>query len=200
MLPVWVRKMNDDAAYKALTTSNAQGELSALERGMHALHSGLESKKSAEITGRKQQTASDEMRAGRVAEASQSDVGLRPTKVFSHLVEVHPAVKWFWPALGGKLIEEPNLQNSRCRMITREDDMSKLPVILIASALIVSSGMAMAQSTDDNAAPAMTMKKKPTATKDNTDANPAASAEKPAQPGGPSGTGSAAKTNGDTSK
>ena len=77
--------------------------------------------------------------------------------------------------------------------------MSKLPVILIASALIMSSGMARAQSTDDNAAPAMTMKKPP-ATKDNTDANPAASAEKPAQPGGPSGTGAAAKTNGDTSK
>ena len=78
--------------------------------------------------------------------------------------------------------------------------MSKLPVILIASALIISSGMAMAQSTNDDAAPAMTIKKPPTATKDNTDANPAASAEKPAQPGGPSGTGAAEKTNGDTSK
>ena len=100
-----------------------------------------------------------------------------------------------------KLLEELNLQTSRCRMVPREDDMSKLSVILIASALIVSSGMAMAQSTDDSAAPAMTMKKKPpVATKDNTDANPAASSEKPAQPGGPSGTGAAAKTNGDTSK
>ena len=83
--------------------------------------------------------------------------------------------------------------------------MSKSLSILIGTVLIgCVSGVAMAQSTNDATAPAMTgatgttpaMQKLPK----NTDANPAASSEKPAQPGGPSGTGAAAKTNGDTSK
>ena len=36
-MPCWVRELDDDAAYMLLLTSNAQGELSPLERGMHAL-------------------------------------------------------------------------------------------------------------------------------------------------------------------
>lgn len=37
-VPCWVRELDDDAAYMALVTSNAQGELSPLEIGLHALH------------------------------------------------------------------------------------------------------------------------------------------------------------------
>lgn len=37
-LPAWVERMDDDRAYMELVLSNAQGELSPLEIGMHALH------------------------------------------------------------------------------------------------------------------------------------------------------------------
>src|SRR5215472_11743980 len=36
-IPAWVREMDDDTAFMQLVLSNAQGELSPLERGMHAL-------------------------------------------------------------------------------------------------------------------------------------------------------------------
>jgi hypothetical protein len=49
-----------------LLTSNAQGELTALERGMRALRSV---KAYAASVGRKRQTVSDEVCAVRVAEA-----------------------------------------------------------------------------------------------------------------------------------
>lgn len=40
-VPVWVRELDDDAAYMLLVTSNAQGELSPLEIGLHALSAGV---------------------------------------------------------------------------------------------------------------------------------------------------------------
>lgn len=36
-IPAWVREMDDETAFMQLVLSNAQGELSPLERGMHAL-------------------------------------------------------------------------------------------------------------------------------------------------------------------
>jgi hypothetical protein len=45
--------MSDDEAYMALVTSNAQSELSALERGLHALHSGMGMREYARETGEK---------------------------------------------------------------------------------------------------------------------------------------------------
>ena len=36
-VPCWVREMSDEDAYMALALNNAQGELHALECGMHAL-------------------------------------------------------------------------------------------------------------------------------------------------------------------
>jgi ParB-like chromosome segregation protein Spo0J len=36
-IPAWVRMMEDDTALMQLVLANAQGELSALERGIHAL-------------------------------------------------------------------------------------------------------------------------------------------------------------------
>ena len=36
-MPCWVREMSDEDAYMALALNNAQGELSELEVGLHAL-------------------------------------------------------------------------------------------------------------------------------------------------------------------
>jgi ParB-like chromosome segregation protein Spo0J len=41
-IPCWVRGMTDDAAFMALVLANSQSELSPLERGMHALKSGMD--------------------------------------------------------------------------------------------------------------------------------------------------------------
>jgi hypothetical protein len=51
-----VRELDDDAAYMLLVTSNAQGELSALERGLHALNSGMDVKAYAGSVGRARTT------------------------------------------------------------------------------------------------------------------------------------------------
>ena len=86
--------------------------------------------------------------------------------------------------------------------------MSKSRLLLIAAVMTGSiCTAAMAQSTNDNAAPAMTgatgagsATKK--LSKNNPDTNPVLSAEKPAQPGGASGMGAGAapKTSSDTPK
>ena len=44
--------MDDAAAYMELVRSNAQSELTALERGLHALRSGLDVKAYAASVGR----------------------------------------------------------------------------------------------------------------------------------------------------
>ena len=45
--PCWVREVDDTTAYVMLLTCNAQSELSALERGLHALRSKLSLRKYA---------------------------------------------------------------------------------------------------------------------------------------------------------
>ena len=83
--------------------------------------------------------------------------------------------------------------------------MSKSLLLLISATLIATaSGTVMAQSTNDAAAPAMTgatgaapaAKKLP----NGAGTDPATNADKPAQPGGASGTGAAAKTDTGTAK
>ena len=53
----WPREMDDETAYMELVKSNAQGKLSALECGMHALHSGI-------LTSRRWGVSSPEERRG----------------------------------------------------------------------------------------------------------------------------------------
>jgi hypothetical protein len=81
-----------------LATSNAQGELSALERGLHALRSGMDVRAYADSVGRKRATVQNEISAARVVEACP-DIGTEATEHFSHLVEIHAAPSWLWPAL-----------------------------------------------------------------------------------------------------
>src|SRR4051794_39721092 len=101
----WVREMDDAAAYMELVMSNAQSELTALERGLHALHSGKDVKAYAESVGRAQRTVYNETQAAKVFQAV-ADIGNDLTKVFSQLVEVHVAPRWLWPALAEKLVAD----------------------------------------------------------------------------------------------
>ena len=80
-----MRELDDDAAYMLLATSNAQSELSPLERGLHALRSGMDVKAYAASVGRKQQTVSNEVCAAKVAEACP-DIGAEASARFSQLV------------------------------------------------------------------------------------------------------------------
>jgi protein gp37/ParB-like chromosome segregation protein Spo0J len=97
-VPCWVREMDDQAAYMMLVTSNSQSELTAIERGMHALHSEMDGKAYAASVGRKQQSVAQEICAARVFEAVPNvryDVSDR----FSQLFVIHAAPSWLWPAL-----------------------------------------------------------------------------------------------------
>jgi hypothetical protein len=73
----------------------AQGELTPLERGFHALRSGMDVKAYAERVGRKRETVRNEVYAAEVC--SVAHVG--HDGYFKTLVEIHSAPKWLWPAL-----------------------------------------------------------------------------------------------------
>src|SRR4051794_27676530 len=75
---------------RLLATSNAQGELSPLERGMHALNSGMDIRAYAKDAGRKENTIGNEVKAARVA-AVVTDIGDVSSR-FSQLVEIHAAL------------------------------------------------------------------------------------------------------------
>ncbi|HVC52771.1 MAG TPA: hypothetical protein VND87_12175 [Stellaceae bacterium] len=82
-----------------LATSNAQGELSALERGMHAL-GAPDIRAYAKAVGREkeEQTVRREIRAAEVAKAVDHMVNALSENV-RHLAEIHAAPSWLWGAL-----------------------------------------------------------------------------------------------------
>jgi hypothetical protein len=88
-----------------LVRANAQSELTALERGMHALHSGMEVKAYAESIGRARTSVSSEVLAARVADAV-THVGHDLSSHFKALVEIHAAPRWLWPALVEKMVAD----------------------------------------------------------------------------------------------
>jgi hypothetical protein len=58
--------MDDAAAFMELVRSNNQGELTPLERGMHALRSAMDVKAYAQRVGRARTSVQDEIEAARV--------------------------------------------------------------------------------------------------------------------------------------
>ncbi len=91
-----------------LVTSNAQSELSALERGLHALAATTgdapaypDAKAYAEAVGRPHATVQQELRAARVASICNciSAADLQPYA--RHLAEIHAAPRWVGRALVG---------------------------------------------------------------------------------------------------
>jgi|GEM_PF-902990 len=94
-VPAWVREMPDDEAFMALALCNTHGELTPLERGMHALKSGMSVRGYAERVGRAHKSVDNEVRAARVT-ASCAHVG---TLDYRALSEIHAAPSFLWPAL-----------------------------------------------------------------------------------------------------
>lgn len=92
----WVRDMPDDEAFMALALCNTHGELTPIERGMHALKSGMSVRAYAEKVGRAHKTVDDEVRAARVMSACAHVRTNVPHRV---LCEIHAAPTWLWPAL-----------------------------------------------------------------------------------------------------
>src|ERR1700731_3700574 len=88
-----------------LVTCNTQGELTALERGLHALRSGMDVKAYAGSVGRKQRTVYNEAQAAEVFRCV-ADIGNDLSERFSQLVEIHSAPTWLWPALVAAMVCE----------------------------------------------------------------------------------------------
>ena len=108
-VPCWVREMDDATAYMALALNNAQGELSPLEVGLHALHSGLSGREYARQVGIAQQTLVHRINAARVAErVTPHGVDDR----WRHLAEIHPSPRWLWRALVAAMVA-PRREASR---------------------------------------------------------------------------------------
>lgn len=95
----------------ALALFNAQSELSPIERGMHALHSGMDVKAYAASVGRVRTTVQDEVKAARVAEAV-TDIRHDEKPRFAQLVEIHAAPRWIWPSLVAALGAGPSIKSA----------------------------------------------------------------------------------------
>ena len=59
--------MSDEDAYMAIALNNPQGELHPLEVGLHALKSGFEPKRYAELVGKPRRSIQTRFNAARVA-------------------------------------------------------------------------------------------------------------------------------------
>ena len=113
-VPCWVREMDDGEAFMQLVLGNAQGELSPLEIGIHALKAvplakggrgqtgGLS--EYAERIGRGKQTVSEWRAAAEVLETVRTADGIT-TLGTKHLNEVSKAPRETWPALVSKIIK-----------------------------------------------------------------------------------------------
>lgn len=80
-----------------LVTSNAQGELSPLERGIHALNSGKGVREYATAVGLTPGAVTRQRQAAEVFSQLNGTSGLE--KKTEHLAEIHAAPRWLWPAL-----------------------------------------------------------------------------------------------------
>lgn len=105
-VPAFVVEMDDAAAFMELARSNTHGELTALERGRHALGSGMDGKSYAASVGRPQQTVAREVCAARVAQSVPIDGCGDLSPFTTHLSEIHGAPSWLWPALVARLVAE----------------------------------------------------------------------------------------------
>ena len=102
-IPAWVREMDDASAFMQLVLANAQGELSPLERGLHALaatESGQKIREYALQVGRSKSMVQVEVSAARVALSTQVDKSQLVGSA-KHLAEIHAAPQHCWPALVG---------------------------------------------------------------------------------------------------
>jgi ParB/RepB/Spo0J family partition protein len=115
-VPCWVREMDDDTAYMELVRSNAQSELTALERGLHAwgaTEKGSKIGKSivayADAIGRGRDNVKREIWAAEVASVGPHGPTADLAPYYRHLAEIHVAPRWLWPALVERLLRPDTL-------------------------------------------------------------------------------------------
>lgn len=84
--------------------SDAQGELSPLEVGLHALHSGLSLQEYSDRIGmRNKQSVAERVWAAKVMEACK-DILTGDFDKWQHLSTIHPAPRWLWRALVAAMV------------------------------------------------------------------------------------------------
>ncbi len=105
--------MDDEAAFMQLVLANAQGELSPLERGMHALAATEEGRHGKSVrayakeAGRPEQSVSQEVRAAKVANTSRNCGNFAAlVDRTRHLCEIHAAPAACWPTLTARLVAQ----------------------------------------------------------------------------------------------
>jgi len=112
-VPCWVREMSDEEAFMALVLANSQSELSPLEHGMHAVKSGLDIKAYAAAAQVDRLKVQRRVMAARVAAVFTGEHAALVDRWF-HLVEIHAAASWLWPALVDRLLAEGwNVETTR---------------------------------------------------------------------------------------
>jgi protein gp37 len=120
----WPREMTDEQAYMQLVLANTQGELSPLERGLHALRSGMTVSAYATSVRRPRTSVQHEVEAARVAEVIDLDHSQIP---FWCLVHIHPAKRWFWPVLIAKATRGDGLTGDKMRDLVRDRQLKDAP-------------------------------------------------------------------------
>ena len=111
-VPCWVRDMDDDEAFMQLVLSNAQGELSPLEIGIHALKAvppaqgkaGAGIAAYAKAIGRSDEGVRQLRAAAEVLQLTKSFGKLEVRSKPTHLYEISKAPRETWPALVAKLV------------------------------------------------------------------------------------------------
>jgi hypothetical protein len=91
----------------ALALNNAQGELSPLEVGLHALHSGKKVAAYAREVGMPDQTLRDRVKAAEVYEIT--DIRDFDPDCWQSLAAIHAVgekSRWLWPALVAALVAD----------------------------------------------------------------------------------------------
>jgi hypothetical protein len=94
----------------ALALCNAQGELTPLEIGLHAIGSGLTQRAYADKINMVHGALVDRWNAAKVGQSCRH----MPTERWRHLAEIHAAPRWLWPALvaamvDAELVEHPKM-------------------------------------------------------------------------------------------
>jgi ParB family chromosome partitioning protein len=114
-VPCWVRDMDDDEAFMQLVLSNAQGELSPLEIGIHAAkavplgkggrgHIGGMSEYAGRI-GRSKQSLGQLVAAANVYQTVKMSLQFDALKLTYHFHEISKAPQGTWPALVSALVK-----------------------------------------------------------------------------------------------